>query len=121
MLQRDQASSSATKRSASGTDRRVESSDLPAVNSPRAHAWRTRTRWAPQSMSRHRSPSSSPWRSPVIAAVSTSTRRTGPRWSSGGGGAGPRRPRRVDAGAADDDVVGDRADDRRELLEREEL
>jgi hypothetical protein len=49
--------------------------------------------------SRQRRPSSSDWRSPVIAAVSTTTRISGPRTSGGSGGALPARPRRVGAGA----------------------
>ena len=55
-------------------------------------------RCAVQSTSRQRRPSSSDWRRPVIAAVRTSTRRTGPSTSGGGGGGGPGRPRRVGAG-----------------------
>ena len=91
---RDQRSSSRASRSAIGTERRVERSDLPSAEcSPRTKALRTRMRCAVQSTSRQRRPSSSDCRKPVIAAVRIRTRSTGPSTSGGGGGAGPGRPR----------------------------
>ncbi len=90
---RDQRSSSPASRSAIGTDRRVERSDLPSVEcSPRTNASRTRMGWIVQSTSRQRRPSSSDWRRPVVAAARISTRNTGPRTSGGRGGAGPGLP-----------------------------
>ena len=59
-----------------GTERRVERSDLPSVEcSPRTQVLRTRMRWTDQSTSRQRSPSSSDWRRPVMAAGSSAARR----------------------------------------------
>jgi len=99
MVRVDHSSSAARRRSAIGTERRVERSDLPSVEcSPRTQVLRTRMRWTDQSTSRQRSPSSSDWRRPVMAAVRMTTRSTGPRTPGGGGGAGPDRPRRVGAG-----------------------
>lgn len=103
----DQASSSGTTPSASGTERRVEKSDLPwPENSLRRDVCRTRTRWIDQSTSRHRSASSSPWRKPVIAAgqdqdVDHRAEHVGRRRRR----AAAARPERL--GLAHDDVFGD--------------
>ena len=78
-------------------------------------------RCASQSTSRQRRPSSSDWRSPVIAAVRISdaehrAEHVGRRGRGGPAAAAAHRRR-----LAVDDLVGDRADHRLELLERQEL
>ena len=118
---RDQRSSSPASRSAIGTDRRVERSDLPSVEcSPRTNASRTRMGWIVQSTSRQRRPSSSDWRRPVVAAARISTRRHGSE------DVGRRRRRRPGPPlpawlrCANDHVVGDRSNHCVELLDGKE-